>query len=117
MMERPRDPVWSQCLAAVEAELAPLGFRLASETTHYASFGSAAVEYEHSRARVRLVWDGRDHWIDVKGARAVAPDRWSEFEAVPVAPPASNPHAHVLRPGRVADEYVANLVAALRHFL
>ncbi len=52
----------------------------------------------------------------MKVARTVAPDRWGEFESLPVAPPASNPHAHVLRPGIVSDEYVTNIVAALRHF-
>ena len=115
-MNRAQNPVWAQCLAAVEPELESLGFRLASESAHYASFGSALVEYEHSRARIQLIWDGRDHWIDVKVARASAPDHWSALEALPVAPPPTNPRAHVLRPGIIADKYIANIVAALRGF-
>jgi hypothetical protein len=115
-MDRGQDPVWTQCLQRIEPMLAAVGFRLASESAHYSSFGSAVVEYENARARIEVVWDGRDRWIDVRVARSTRPHTWDAFEALPVEPPQSNPRAHVLRPGVIADEYIENIVRALQAF-
>ena len=115
-MERPRNPVWSQCLAAVEPVLEELGFRLAAESQLYSSFGSAAAEYERSDLRIELFWDGKENWIDAHAAVRDPRGRhlWSERQPIPVDPPPTNARAHVLRPGVIADEFIANLVVALR---
>lgn len=116
MIERAHNPVWIKCLATVEPALEELGFRLASECHHYASFGSASAEYERSDMRIELFWDGRENWIDAHYATRNRNERhlWSERQIISVDPPPTNIRAHVLRPGTVADEYIANLVKALR---
>jgi hypothetical protein len=115
-MDRSQNPVWTQCLAAVEPVLEELGFRLASESQLYSSFGSASVEYERSDMLISLWWDGRENWIDAHCATRNRNERhlWSQRQPVEVEPPPTNIRAHVLRPGKIADEYIANLVAALR---
>lgn len=59
-MDRPQYPVWQQCRSAVEPVLDFLGFRLATESNHYSSFGSASAEYERSDMRIELFWDGKE---------------------------------------------------------
>ena len=115
-MERSRNPVWSQCLATVEPVLEELGFRLAAESHLYASFGSASAEYERSDLRIELFWDGKENWIDAHAAVRDPRERhlWSERQPIPVDPPPTNVRAHALRPGVIADEFIANLVVALR---
>lgn len=115
-MERPANLVWQQCLRTVEPVLESLGFRLTKETQLYALFGSASAEYERAGMRIELFWDGRENWIDGHYFRSDRNDRhlWSERERLHVQPPASSVHAHVLRPGKVTDEYIENLVAAIR---
>jgi hypothetical protein len=115
-MARPSNAVWAQCLATIEPILASLGFSLFEETIHRGAFGSCITLYERSDMAVRLVWDGKENWIDASYATRDRNNRhiWNELQALNVAPPSSNVHAHVLRPGRVADEYIHNLGAAIR---
>jgi hypothetical protein len=61
-MDRKLPPVFQTIRDAVEAELAAHAFRLASETIHYATFGSASAEYTRRGMRVQLTYDGRDRW-------------------------------------------------------
>lgn len=115
-MDRPQHPVWQQCLSAVEPVLDFLGFRLATESNHYSSFGSASAEYERSDMRIELFWDGKENWIDAHYATRNRNERhlWSERKTLTIEPPPTNIRAHVLRPGTVADEYIANLISAVR---
>lgn len=115
-MERFHNPVWEGYRAAVEELLEPLGFTLATETNHYSLFGSASTEYVRSNMRIELFWDGRENWLDLKYATRERNERqyWSPMQAIEVAPPPTNPRAHVLRPGTVADEYLANVLDAIR---
>ena len=103
-------------LTAIEPVLEELGFRLASECHHYASFGSASAEYVRADMRIELFWDGKEHWIDAHQATRNRTERhlWNAPQTLPVDPPPTNIRAHVLRPGSVADEYIANLAEALR---
>ena len=115
-MDRQSNPVWQQCLATVEPVLESLSFRLAEEAHFYSAFGSASAQYERSDMRIDLFWDGKENWIDVhyatrdRNARHV----WRERQRLDIAPPPTNIRAHVLRPGVIADEYIGNLVAAIR---
>jgi hypothetical protein len=115
-MERSQNPVWIQCLTAIEPVLGELGFHLASESHLYSSFGSASVEYERSDMRIELFWDGKENWIDAHYATRNRNERhlWSPRQTIIVEPPLTNIRAHVLRPGIVADEYIGNLILAVR---
>jgi hypothetical protein len=115
-MDRYRNPVWSQYQPAIEAVLEPLGFKLSAEASHYATFGSASAEYERSDAKVELFWDGKENWLDVHVATRDRNERhcWGPRRALLVDPPASNIRAHVLRTGQIADEYLVNVLSALR---
>ena len=66
--------------------------------------------------RIELFWDGKENWIDAHLATRDRNERhrWGNRQSLSVEPPHSNIRAHVLRPGVVADEYIANLVAAIR---
>lgn len=116
MMNRSSNPVWQQCLAAIEPVLESLSLRLAEERQFYSSFGSESARYERSDICVELFWDGKEHWIDAHYATRDRNQRhiWRERQRLEVAPPPTNVHAHVLSPGAIADEYIANLVAAVR---
>jgi hypothetical protein len=115
-MERPQNPVWQQCLAEVEPVLESLGFGLVRESHLYSLFGSASTEYERSDMRLELSWDGRENWIDAYVTTRNRNERHlsGERQSLSVDPPPTNVRAHVLRPGVLADEYIANLVAAIR---
>lgn len=115
-MDRGQNPVWQQCLSVVEPVLDSLGFTLAAESHLYSSFGSASANYERSDMRIELFWDGRENWIDAHYATRNRNERhlWGERQRLSVEPPPTNIRAHVLRPGVVTDEYVANLVSAVR---
>jgi hypothetical protein len=115
-MERSQNPVWTQCLGAVEPVLQELGFRLTSESHLYASFGSASAEYERSDMKLELFWDGKENWIFAHYSTCNRNQRhlWDERKELHVEPPATNIRAHVLRPGVIADEYIANVVQAIR---
>ena len=115
-MDRSRNPVWAQYQTAIEAVLEPLGFNLSTEASHYSLFGSASAEYERSDAKVELVWDGRENWLDIKVSTRDRNERhhWSSPRPLQVAPPGSNIRAHVLRPGKIADEYLVNVIHALQ---
>jgi hypothetical protein len=115
-MERYQNPVWQQCLSVVEPVLDSLGFKLAAEFHHYSSFGSESAAYERSDMRIELFWDGKENWIDADYATRNRNERhlWGERQRLSVEPPSTNIRAHLLRPGVVADEYLANLVSAVR---
>ena len=115
-MNRDQNPVWRQYLSVVEPILDSLGFTLAVESNLYSSFGSASTEYERSDMRIELFWDGRENWIDAHYATRNRNERhlWSERQPIVIEPPPTNIQAHVLRPGIVADEYIANLVSAVQ---
>lgn len=103
-MIRASDPVWQQCLRAVEPVLESLGFGLAREVHHYALFGSASAEYERAGMRLELFWDGREHWISIRYAIGDRQSRgnWGERRPLEIPPPSSSVNAHYLRrgPGR-----------------
>ena len=115
-MERPLNPVWQQCLAAVEPVLDSFGFKLCRESQLYSLMGSASADYERSDMRIELFWDGKENWVDALDATRNRNERhlWGERQRLAVGPPPSNIRAHVLRPGQIADEYIVNLIAAVR---
>ena len=115
-MERSTIPVWQQFLQTLEPVLEPLGFRLTEETQYYALFGSASAKYERRGMRIEFFWDGRENWIDGYYFTSELDSRhqWGERQRLRVQPPATNIHARVLRPGQIADEYIENLVVAVR---
>jgi len=115
MMYREKNPVWKQCLATVEPMLESIGFSLASETNHYAAFGSASVEYVRSDMRVQLGWDGKESWITAVYEKRDRNERHirGEQRTLEIAAPASNPARNALAVGRVADEFIAHLTSAL----
>jgi hypothetical protein len=115
-MERRSNPVWQQCLRTIEPVLESLGFKLTNEAQYHTLFGSASAEYERVGMRIELFWDGKENWIDAHYFESDRTDRhvWSERQRLEVEPPPTNVRAHVLRPGTIADEYIANLVTAVR---
>jgi hypothetical protein len=64
MMKRRHPPLFTQARAAIEPVLTDLGFRLAEEHYHQQDFGSAYTVYRRRGDEVRLIWDGKESWID-----------------------------------------------------
>jgi hypothetical protein len=67
-----------------EPILSSNGFRFVSETYAPESFGSAYAEYRRDVTWLRLIWDGKDHWLAMSVARPVdrppGIDDWQDLE-------------------------------------
>ena len=115
-MDRELDPDWIQGRDDVEALLEPLGFRLDDEQLAYGAFGSVLAEYRGRNMVVHLAWDGKDRWLWAT-VTPVVPGQPIRRQARAVDQPSTNPRASVLRPGPLTDEYIGNVVRAMRNAL
>jgi hypothetical protein len=55
----------------IEPILSSNHYRFVSETYDAESFGSAYAEYRKDDTWLRLIWDGKDHWLAMSVARTV----------------------------------------------
>ena len=88
------DPVFadlhSTAKSAFDSLLIPNGFRRTADWINTGDHGDTGREYARERVRVRLDWDGREGWLDVRLAMARPGGRrvlgWEDLEAVAGAP-------------------------------
>jgi hypothetical protein len=75
--------------SAFDSLLIPAGFRRTADYINTGDHIDTGREYARERVRVRLDWDGREGWLDVRLAM-VRPGRlrvgWEDLEAVAGAP-------------------------------
>ena len=76
--------------SAFDSLLIPNGFRRTADWIHTGDHVDTGREYARERVRVRLDWDGREGWLDVRLAMARPGGRrvlgWEDLEAVVGAP-------------------------------
>jgi hypothetical protein len=117
-MDRSLDPVYIEAREACEAVLRPAGYSLFYEEHAPGSFGSALAEYRLRLRRVRLIWDGKDHFLGLSVVQTAAPDQfptpgaWRPLESASRRAP-----AQFLRPGPAATERIEELRGVLAHFI
>ena len=116
-MNRTLDPVFLLARTVIEDLLDSAGYHLAAEAHYPDAFGSADAEYRGRHERIRLVWDGKDHWLGLSVAHPVASNqhpRASDWQ--PLEPQSAGAPRQFLRPGTAADARIAELREALcRH--
>lgn len=80
----------SAAKSAFDSLLIPNGFRRTADWINTNDHGDTGREYARERVRVRLDWDGREGWLDVRLAMARPGRRrvlgWEDLEAVAGAP-------------------------------
>ena len=80
----------SAAKSAFDSLLIPNGFRRTADWINTGDHGDTGREYARERVRVRLDWDGREGWLDVRLAMARPGGRrvlgWEDLEAVAGAP-------------------------------
>ena len=112
-LERALNPVFLQARKRLEGILANARFTIAHDFNSPQSFGSAYTEYSGGHKRVKLVWDGKEGFLILLGARttnhAQQPRDWESLvtEESPLQ----------LKEGPPAEAWIATLAAGLRRFL
>jgi len=80
----------SAAKSAFDSLLLPNGFRRTADWINTGDHGDTGREYARERVRVRLDWDGREGWLDVRLAMARPGGRrvlgWEDLESVAGAP-------------------------------
>ena len=118
-MDRELDPVFLAVLSVLEPALSELGFRLVSETHHFASFGSAETEYHRRGVRLRFIWDGKDRWTWLTAAQQPSsafprPDTYRDIDFPFVSGNTVAPSLRTPEQGHARGiELVARLTSAL----
>lgn len=100
----------------LETLLREHGFVLASETLQVEREGSAAAEYRRPGARVRLEWDGKEHWLRLMTSTAgaePAAHQWEDIEAML----REVPRVEMLTDASLAHARVNTLRSVLRRYL
>ena len=100
----------------LETLLREHGYSLAAEALLPEAAGSAWAEYRRTGARIRLEWDGENHWLRLRVSTAgaqPAPHQWEELEAQP----REVPRVHMLTDPSLAHARVDVLRSALRRHL
>ena len=100
----------------LETILREHGFSLAAEGLFPEAFGSAWAEYRRPGARVRLEWDGKDHWLWLKvstGGAQPALHQWEDMEVLL----REVPRAQMLTDTALAHGRVNVLRSVLRRYL
>jgi hypothetical protein len=119
-MDRTLSPVVLVIRRLVEEDLERRGFHLASEQLHYDAFGSAQFEYCRRGARLRLIWDGKDHWAWISLAPQPTgafphPDAYHDIDGSTGKSTSVVPFLTTTEQGRVrAHELLRNLEGALQ---
>ena len=76
----------SAAKSAFDSLLLPNGFRRTADWINTGDHGDTGREYARERVRVRLDWDGREGWLDVRLAMARPGGRrvlgWEDLESV-----------------------------------
>ena len=76
----------SAAKSAFDSLLLPNGFRRTADWINTGDHGDTGSEYARERVRVRLDWDGREGWLDVRLAMARPGGRrvlgWEDLESV-----------------------------------
>jgi hypothetical protein len=76
----------SAAKSAFDSLLIPNGFRRTADWINTGDHGDTGREYARERVRVRLDWDAREEWLDVRLAMARPGGRrvlgWEDLEAV-----------------------------------
>lgn len=116
-MNRELDPIYLAARTLVERVLDAAHYRLAGESHHPDTFGSAHAEYYGRHERIRLFWDGRDRYVGLAAAPAPSADRMPARDAWRPIDGDEGPPAYGLVPGAGADARIAALVGALRRHL
>jgi hypothetical protein len=114
MIDRDIGPVFTQARTAIESVLARYGFRITQETLAYAAFGSAEAEYRQRVHWLRLVWDGKESRLWLRGA--IAPDQhvhpgdaaWRDLDP--------RPAGFALEPGPSTDARITELLTQIELF-
>ena len=84
--------VHSAAKTAFDSLLIPNGFKRTADWINADDQGHTGREYSRDSVRVRLDWDGRGSWLDVRLARVRAGNRrrilgWEDLETVGVGAP------------------------------
>ena len=85
----------------LETILREYGFSLAAEALLPEAAGSAWAEYRRPGARIRLEWDGTNHWLRLQSSTAGAQPATHQWEDIEVllreVPRAADADRHVAR--------------------
>jgi len=100
----------------LETILREYGFTLAAEALLPEASGSAWAEYRRAGGRVRLEWDGKDHWLRLKASTAGAQPAAHQWEDIEVLL-RELPRAHMLTDGSLGHARVNTLRSVLRRHL
>jgi hypothetical protein len=88
--EAPSADLHSAAKSAFDSLLIPNGFRRTADWINTGTHGDTGREYARERVRVRIDWDGREGWLDVRLAMARPGGRrvlgWEDLESVAGVP-------------------------------
>ena len=100
----------------LETTLREHGFSLAAETLLPEAMGSASAEYRRPGGRIRLQWDGKDHWLWLQtstGGASPAAHQWEDMESLL----RDVPRVQMLTDASLGHARVTVLHAVLRRYL